>query len=50
MSYMVLKIDNEYGDKYSNFYVVPGPEFERVESDHPDDEQFLPQSRYKDQI
>ena len=50
MSYMVLKIDNEYGDKYSNFYVVPGPEFERVESDDPDDEQFLPQSRYKDQI
>ena len=46
--YRVQKLENEFNDGYSNFYVVPGPSFERLGD--PNDEAYNIAKRYKGQI
>ena len=48
-SYKVLKIDTEFGEEYTNFYVVPGSTgFTRTQD--PEAEEFHIQKRYDEQI
>jgi hypothetical protein len=48
-TYKVLKIENEFGEEYTNYYGVPGDtDFTRTQD--PEAEEFHIQKRYEDQI